>query len=74
MSNHENEPGHGHSIAAWSAVITAIIGSTIATVGVVLPDGTLVAIGTVLTVLAIPMGPILSKLGYGVNRQSSAKK
>jgi len=74
MSNHENEPGHGHSIAAWSAVITAIIGSTIATVGVVLPDGTLVAIGTVLTVLALPMGPILAKLGYGVNRQSSAKK
>jgi hypothetical protein len=74
MSNHENEPGHGHSIAAWSAVITAIIGSTIATVGVVLPDGTLVAIGTVLTVLAIPMGPILAKLGYGVNRQNSAKK
>jgi len=74
MSNHENEPGHGHSIAAWSAVITAIIGSTIATVGVVLPDGTLVAIGTVLAVLAIPMGPILAKLGYGVNRQSSAKK
>jgi len=74
MSNHENEPGHGHSIAAWSAVITAIIGSTIATVGVVLPDGTLVAIGTVLAVLAIPMGPILAKLGYGVNRQSSSKK
>ena len=74
MSNHENEPGHGHSIAAWSAVITAVVGTSIATVGVVLPDGTLVAIGTVLAVLAIPMGPVLAKLGYGVDRQSSAKK
>jgi hypothetical protein len=74
MSNHENEPGHGHSIAAWSAVITAVVGTSIATVGVVLPDGTLVAIGTVLAVLAIPMGPVLAKLGYGINRQSSAKK
>jgi len=74
MSNHENEPGHGHSIAAWSAVITAVVGTSIATVGVVLPDGTLVAIGTVIAVLAIPMGPVLAKLGYGVNRQSSAKK
>ncbi|MEY3317550.1 MAG: hypothetical protein RLZZ503_752, partial [Actinomycetota bacterium] len=21
MSNHDNEPGHGNSVAAWSAVI-----------------------------------------------------
>jgi hypothetical protein len=74
MSNHDNEPGHGHSVAAWAAVITAIVGSSIATLGVVLPDGTLVAVGSVLAVLAIPMGPILSKLGYGVNGRSSAKK
>jgi hypothetical protein len=74
MSNHENEPGHGHSIAAWSAVITAIIGVTLGTLGVVIPDGTLVTVGTVLTVLAIPMGPVLSKLGYGVDRATSSKK
>ncbi len=74
MSNHDNEPGHGHSIAAWSAVITAIVGVSVGTLGVVLPDGTLVIIGSVLTVLSIPMGPIMSKLGYGVNRPSSSKK
>jgi hypothetical protein len=74
MSNHENEPGHGHSIAAWAAVTTAIVGTTIATVGVVLPEGTLVVIGSGLAIIAIPMGPILAKLGYGVNRESSAKK
>ncbi len=74
MSNHENEPGHGHSVAAWAAVITAIVGTTIATVGVVLPEGTLVTVGAVLAVLAIPMGPVLAKLGYGVSRQSSTKK
>jgi hypothetical protein len=74
MSNHENEPGHGHSIAAWSAVITAIIGVTLGTLGVVIPDGTLVTVGTVLTVLAIPLGPVLSKLGYGVDRVTSSKK
>jgi hypothetical protein len=73
MSNHDNEPGHGNSVAAWSAVITAIVGVTIATLGVVLPEGTLVVIGSVLTVLSIPMGPILAKLGYGVN-QTTPKK
>jgi hypothetical protein len=74
MSNHENELGHGHSIAAWAAVITAIVGVTLATLGVVIPEGTLVTIGAILTVLAIPMGPLLSKLGYGVNRAASTKK
>ncbi len=74
MSNHENEPGHGHSIAAWAAVITAIVGVTLGTLGVVIPAGTLVIVGSVLTVLAIPMGPVLSKLGYGVNRVASQKK
>jgi len=74
MSNHDNEPGHGHSIAAWAAVITAIVGVTVGTLGVVLPDGALVVVGSVVTVLAIPMGPLLSKLGYGVNRVASPKK
>lgn len=73
MTNHENEPSHGHSVAAWSAVITAIVGVTIATLGVVLPEGTLVIIGSVLTVISIPMGPVLAKLGYGVNRETSSK-
>ena len=73
MSNHENEPGHGNSIAAWSAVITAIIGITIATLGIVLPEATLLVVGSILTVLSIPMGPVLAKLGYGVN-QTTPKK
>jgi hypothetical protein len=73
MSNHENEPGHGHSVAAWAAVITAIVGVSIGTLGIVLPEGTLVIIGTVLTVLSIPMGPVLAKLGYGVNQTTSKK-
>ena len=73
MSNHGNEPGHGNSIAAWSAVITAILGVTVATLGVVLPSGALVIVGSILTVLAIPMGPVLVRLGYGIN-STTAKK
>jgi hypothetical protein len=74
MSNHENEPGHGHSIAAWAAVITAIVGTTLATLGIVMPEGTLVLVGSILTIVSIPLGPLLSKLGYGVNRVASPKK
>jgi len=74
MSDHDNEPGHGHSIAAWTAVITATVGVTIGTLGVVLEDATLVIIGSVVTVIAIPVGPVLAKLGYGVDRVASPKK
>ena len=73
MSNHENEPGHGHSVAAWAAVITAVVGISVGTLGIVLPEGTLVIIGSVLTALSIPMGPVLAKLGYGVNQTTSKK-
>lgn len=74
MSSNDNEPGHGHSIAAWSAVITAIVGVTIGTLGVVLEDSTLVIIGSVITVVSIPLGPVLAKLGFGVDRVTSSKK
>jgi hypothetical protein len=74
MSNHDNEPGHGHSIAAWTAVITAVVGVTIATLGVVLEDTSLTIIGSVITVISIPLGPVLAKLGFGVDRLVSPKK
>ncbi len=74
MTNQDNEPGHGHSIAAWTAVITAIVGVTIGTLGVVLQDATLVIIGSVVTVISIPLGPILAKLGFGIDRVASSKK
>ena len=73
MSNHENEPGHGNSVAAWSAVITAIVGVSVATLGIVLPNTVLTVVGSDLTVVSIPLGPVLAKLGYGINQTSSKK-
>lgn len=74
MSEHENEPGHGNSTAAWSAVITAIVGVSVATLGVVLPEVALVAVGSVITVIALPLGIALAKMGFGVNGTVSTKK
>ncbi|MEY3933607.1 MAG: hypothetical protein RLZZ606_206, partial [Actinomycetota bacterium] len=51
----------------------AIVGVSVATLGVVLPEGSLVAIGAVLTVLSIPMGPVLVKLGYGISSTNPKK-
>lgn len=74
MSNHENEPGHGNSIAAWTAVIVAIFGVSVTTLGFMISDSLLITIGSVVTVISIPLGPILVKLGLGLDRGNTAKK
>jgi len=74
MTTHDNEPGHGHSVAAWSAVIVAILGTTIATVGVCMADNTITIAGAVVTGISIVLGPVLAKLGYGVAGKSNASK
>jgi len=74
MSNHEDELGHGHSVAVWVAVITAIVGVTVGTFGVCLPDDTLIWIGSVVTSASVILGPLLAKLGYGVAGKSGSSK
>lgn len=74
MTTHENEPGHGHSVAAWSAVIVAIIGVTLATLGVCIGDNTITTIGSVITVVSIFLGPVLAKLGFGIAGKSTSSK
>lgn len=66
MAHETGELGHGHSVAAWSAVIVAIIGVALVTLGVCLEISTLTIFGCIVTGLAIFVGPVLSRLGYGV--------
>lgn len=66
MSHGNEELGHGHSVAAWTAVIVAIIGVSVLTLGVVLEISVLNIIGSAITVISIFVGPIMAKLGYGV--------
>lgn len=68
----ENEPGHGHSVAAWTAVVTAILGTTILTLGLLLLNNSLLISGGVVTLLSIVIGPILAKLGYGVSGRTKS--
>jgi hypothetical protein len=71
MSNHTDEPGHGNSVAAWTAVIIAIIGTSLLTLGVLIFNNPITIAGAVLSVLSIVIGPILAKLGYGVAGKKS---
>jgi hypothetical protein len=66
MSHGNEELGHGHSVAAWTAVFVAIIGVSVLTLGVVLEISVLNIIGSAITMISIFLGPVMAKLGYGV--------
>lgn len=66
MSEHQDEPGHGNSVAAWTAVVVAILGVSTLTLGYLTGMTTLLFIGAALSVISIPLGPIMAKLGYGL--------
>jgi len=66
LAHDSNDQGHGHSTAAWSAVLVAILGVTLLTLGVCLPESTITVVGTIVTFISFFVGPVLARLGYGV--------
>jgi membrane glycosyltransferase len=62
----ENEPGHGHSPAAWVAVVVMLIGITAGTFAFWFDEAILVWISAGVVVLGLLLGVLLAKLGYGV--------
>ncbi|MEQ6898530.1 DUF6704 family protein [Microbacterium sp. KR10-403] len=67
MSNPIADPGHGHSPAAWTAVIIMLVGIGVGTGAFFLDVPWLVWSCVVLIVIGLVAGFILSKAGYGVN-------
>lgn len=66
MTNPIADPGHGHSPAAWTAVVIMLIGFTAATVAFCFEQPTLVWITAALIPIGLLVGWILAKAGYGV--------
>lgn len=64
--NAQNDPGHGHSPAAWTAVIIMLIGFTIGTVAFFFELAWLVWASAALVLLGWITGGVLAKAGYGV--------
>lgn len=62
----ENEPGHGHSPAAWVAVVIMLIGITAGTFAFWFDQALIVWISAGVVVFGLLLGVILAKLGYGV--------
>lgn len=66
MSNPIADPGHGHSPAAWTAVIIMLAAVTLGTVAFWFDLAWLVWVSVALVVVGAIVGWILSKAGYGV--------
>ncbi len=65
--NPASDPGHGHSPAAWTAVIIMVIALSIGTVAFYLALWWIVIAMAVLTVVGWGAGFALAALGGGVN-------
>ncbi|MCS5719482.1 hypothetical protein N1027_15195 [Herbiconiux sp. CPCC 205763] len=74
MSSDVEELGEGHSPAAWTAVIVALVGIAIGTVAFVLDVQWLVWAAAGLTLVGFILGWALARAGYGVNGSRTQHK
>jgi hypothetical protein len=63
MSEHDDN--HGHSVAAWTAVIILIVAAAIMSIAVLFPNVWLFVGGVVLAIVGLVAGKVLSMAGYG---------
>ena len=74
MSNPIGDPGHGHSPAAWTAVIIMLVGVAIGTFFVFLDQPVVVWIAAAIVLIGALVGWGMAKAGYGANGPKYAPK
>ena len=67
MSNNIGDPGHGHSPAAWTAVVIMLVAVSFGTLFFFLDIPALVWASAALLVVGLVVGWALAKAGYGAN-------
>lgn len=67
MTNPIADPGHGHSPAAWTAVVVMLFGVAAGTIAFCLEQPVFVWASVGIIVIGFLLGVILAKVGYGVN-------
>ena len=66
MSENLNDPGHGDSVAAWTAVIVILIAFVAGTLAYWFDQPALVFASAALAGLGLVLGFVLKSAGYGV--------
>ncbi len=74
MSNPIDDPGHGHSPAAWTAVVIMLVAVSLGTLFFVLDQPVLVWASVGLLVVGALSGWVLAKAGYGARGPKYAPK
>lgn len=74
MTNPIGDPGHGHSPAAWTAVVIMLLAFTIGTAAFFFELAWLVWASVGLLVVGLLVGWGMSKAGYGVGGSKVAVK
>ena len=74
MSNPIGDPGHGHSTAAWTAVVIMLVAITIGTVAFFFEVQWLVWASAALVLVGLLVGWALARAGYGAHGAKSAPK
>jgi hypothetical protein len=65
--------GHGHSVAAWTAVSVVMLGSLLMCVAVAIGWGAtwLFVVGVVVVVIGPLLGKVLGAMGFGAHNHST---
>ena len=74
MSNPIGDPGHGHSPAAWTAVIIMLVGVAIGTFFFFLDMPIMVWVAAGIVLVGALVGWGMAKAGYGANGPKYAPK
>jgi hypothetical protein len=74
MSNSIDDPGHGHSPAAWTAVVIMLVAFTLGTLFFWLDMPALVWASVGLLIVGLIVGWAMAKAGYGARGAKYASK
>jgi len=74
MSNPIGDHGHGHTPAAWTAIIIMLVAIAIGTFFFFLENSTMVWVSVGILVVGLLVGWGMKKAGYGVNGPKYAPK
>lgn len=66
MSNTHSD--HGNTVAAWSAVVVALIGFIVGCIGTVIASPTVFWIGVAFLPVALIVGKVLALMGFGAQQ------